>query len=221
MRGLVTAVAIAIATITLAAKQTAVYRARTDAVAISVSVKRGNAPVGNLTSSDFALFDEDVPQDIEALTIESVPLDVTLFLDTSGSTGGSLDDMKRDVSAIAVCHTLSDDHVAVTPVAVPNWLLRVSGEVLLAPIAVFQFFLPTTPATSCTVVVWLSAPLVPVIVSVDVPSGVSTSVVTVSVAVPAPVSEVGLNEAEAFAGTPLTDRLTAPAKPFTAPIVTV
>jgi hypothetical protein len=50
---------------------------------------------------------------------------------------------------------------------------------------------------------------------------VSTPVVTVNVAVPDPVTEVGLNDAEALAGKPVTDRLTAPAKPLTAPIVTV
>ena len=34
------------------------------------------------------------------MSIESVPVDVTLFLDTSGSTSGKLDDMKRDVQGI-------------------------------------------------------------------------------------------------------------------------
>jgi VWFA-related protein len=78
-----------------------VFRATTELVAISVSVKRGNAPLGNLTSADFALFDSGVAQKIEALTIESVPLDVTLFMDTSGSTSGALDRMKRSVAGIA------------------------------------------------------------------------------------------------------------------------
>jgi VWFA-related protein len=97
----VAAIVIVLATASIVAEQGPVYRARTELVAISASVKRGNAPVGNLASSDFALFDEDVPQTIDALTIESVPLDVTLFMDTSGSTAGSLDQMKRNVSSIA------------------------------------------------------------------------------------------------------------------------
>ena len=42
-----------------------------------------------------------MPQSIEAVTIESVPLDVTLFMDTSGSTAGALDRMKSNVIAIA------------------------------------------------------------------------------------------------------------------------
>ena len=79
----------------------AVYRARTEAVAISASVKRGNTPVANLTAKDFQLTDNGVAQAVEAVTIESVPLDVTLFMDTSGSTAGALDRMKSNVVSIA------------------------------------------------------------------------------------------------------------------------
>lgn len=79
----------------------AVFRARTDLVAISASVKRGNAPVANLTAADFRLTDNGVPQTVDAVTIESVPLDVTLFMDTSGSTAGALDRMKKNVSTMA------------------------------------------------------------------------------------------------------------------------
>ena len=79
----------------------AIFRARTESVAISASVKRGNAPVANLAASDFKLTDNGVAQSIEAVTIESVPLDVTLFMDTSGSTAGALDRMKSNVISIA------------------------------------------------------------------------------------------------------------------------
>jgi VWFA-related protein len=79
----------------------AVFKARTDLVAISASVKRGAAPVANLTAADFRLTDNGVVQSIDAVTIESVPLDVTLFMDTSGSTAGALDRMKKNVLAIA------------------------------------------------------------------------------------------------------------------------
>lgn len=78
-----------------------IFRARTESVAISASVKRGNAPVANLTAGDFRLTDNGVPQSIDAVTIESVPLDVTLFMDTSGSTAGALDRMKSNVVSIA------------------------------------------------------------------------------------------------------------------------
>ena len=78
-----------------------VFRARTDVVSISTSVKRGNAPVANLTAADFTVSDNGVAQSVEAVTIEAVPLDVTLFMDTSGSTAGALDRMKRNLVHIA------------------------------------------------------------------------------------------------------------------------
>jgi hypothetical protein len=78
-----------------------VFRTRVDSVAVSASVKRGNSAVANLTARDFRLYDNDVAQTIEAVTIETVPLDVTLFMDTSGSTAGSLDRMKKNVASIA------------------------------------------------------------------------------------------------------------------------
>lgn len=77
------------------------FRARTESVAISASVKRGNASVASLKASDFHLTDNGVAQAVEAVTIESVPLGVTLFMDTSGSTAGALDRMKRNVVSIA------------------------------------------------------------------------------------------------------------------------
>ena len=97
----VAALGLAALSIRIADAQQPTFRARTDSVAISASVKRGNAPVANLAASDFRLTDNGVPQSIEAVTIESVPLDVTLFMDTSGSTAGALDRMKSNVTSIA------------------------------------------------------------------------------------------------------------------------
>ncbi len=76
------------------------FRSSTATVSVAVSVKRGNSIVSNLTAKDFHLTDNGVPQTVEAVAIESLPIDVSLFLDTSGSTSGKLDDMKRDVQAI-------------------------------------------------------------------------------------------------------------------------
>ena len=69
-------------------------------MSVSAVVKRGNRVVADLKAADFRLTDNRVEQKIEAVAIESVPVDVTLFLDTSGSTAGKLDDMKRDVQGI-------------------------------------------------------------------------------------------------------------------------
>jgi hypothetical protein len=84
-----------------AAQQPPAFRARTDVVSVSVSVKKGNNAVTGLTARDFALRDRGVAQQIDAVTIEAVPIDVTLFMDTSGSTAGTRDEMKKSVRAIA------------------------------------------------------------------------------------------------------------------------
>jgi hypothetical protein len=76
------------------------FRSGKAIVTVTASVKRGNAVVANLTAADFALTDNGVPQAVEAVSIESVPIDATLFLDTSGSTSGKLDEMQHDVQTV-------------------------------------------------------------------------------------------------------------------------
>jgi hypothetical protein len=88
--------------------QTPMFRTTTSTVNVGVSVKKSNNAVANLTAADFVLTDNDVPQTIEAVSIENVPIDVTLFLDTSGSTSGHLDDMKKDVQTIVQFLRASD-----------------------------------------------------------------------------------------------------------------
>jgi hypothetical protein len=65
----------------------------------------------------------------------------------------------------------------------------------------------------------VSDPLVPVMVSVEVPVGVLAVVVTSNVAVPAVVIDAGVSDDVAFAGSPLAFKLTGPENPFNAPIV--
>jgi Ca-activated chloride channel family protein len=77
------------------------FRSQADVVTISASVKKGNQPISGLSADDFRLTDNGVPQRIELVTAEAVPIDLSLFLDTSGSTGGVQDRMKRDLQAIA------------------------------------------------------------------------------------------------------------------------
>jgi hypothetical protein len=64
-------------------------------------------------------------------------------------------------------------------------------------------------------------PLVPVRVSVEVPTGVVLAVVTVSVEVPLPLIVAAEKLAVAPVGNPLAPRVTVPVNPFSAPTVTV
>ena len=72
-----------------------------------------------------------------------------------------------------------------------------------------------------TVVVWLRLPLVPLIVSVKVFLGVDPAVLTLSVELPEPAREVGLNVAVVFAGRPLALKVTVPLNPPDGVMVTV
>ncbi len=63
---------------------------------------------------------------------------------------------------------------------------------------------------------WDKAPLVPVMVRVDPPKVFASTAVTVSIEIVEPVTEGGLKEAVAFAGSPLTARLTVPVNPLNA-----
>jgi Ca-activated chloride channel homolog len=65
-----------------------VFRAGVEMVQVDVSVTRGGAPVAGLTARDFALTDNGAAQDIETVTLEKIPLSVTLVLDTSQSVSG-------------------------------------------------------------------------------------------------------------------------------------
>jgi len=64
------------------------FRSGVEIVELDVSVMRGGAPVAGLTARDFALTDNGVPQDVESVTLERLPLTVTLVLDSSQSVAG-------------------------------------------------------------------------------------------------------------------------------------
>jgi hypothetical protein len=93
-------VALGVAAVAHGGDEQQVFRAATVSVSVNVAVKKGARVVANLTARDFRLTDNGVLQTIDAMSIEAVPIDVTLFLDTSGSTSGRLDGMKHGVQQI-------------------------------------------------------------------------------------------------------------------------
>ena len=65
------------------------FRIGVDAVAVDVLVTRGGRPVVGLDADDFAVLDNGVPQQIDAVLLEDVPITLLLVLDTSGSVRGA------------------------------------------------------------------------------------------------------------------------------------
>ena len=82
-------------------QQRPTFRARADLVSVDVSVRNGDLPVLGLAAVDFRLFDNGAVQTVEAVETEAVPIDVTLFHDTSPSLAGKVDALKADVRGIA------------------------------------------------------------------------------------------------------------------------
>jgi Ca-activated chloride channel homolog len=73
-----------------------VFRTGADVVSVDASVQRERRPVTGLTSADFELLDNGVPQEVTEVTYEKLPIDVTLVLDVSASvTGSVLDELRR------------------------------------------------------------------------------------------------------------------------------
>src|SRR6201989_2489385 len=64
------------------------FRSGVELVELDVSVTKGGAPVAGLTAKDFNLTDNGVAQEVESVTLEKLPLSVTLVLDTSQSVAG-------------------------------------------------------------------------------------------------------------------------------------
>jgi VWFA-related protein len=66
------------------------FRAEADVISVDVAVHRGGDPVRNLTSNDFRVTDNGVPQHIEVVEAAAMPVDVTLVVDLSARTSGAL-----------------------------------------------------------------------------------------------------------------------------------
>ena len=77
------------------------FRVSVDAVRVDVLVMDGRNPVGGLAAQNFELRDSGVPQQIESVAFEDVPLSVVLALDTSTSVDGlPLTHLKEAASAV-------------------------------------------------------------------------------------------------------------------------
>jgi hypothetical protein len=88
------------------------YRTGVDVVTVDVSVRAGGRPVRGLSAADFVLTDNGVRQSIEAIDTASLPIDLTLAVDTSGSMWPIREHVQRAVrDAAAVLR--SEDRVRV------------------------------------------------------------------------------------------------------------
>ncbi|HEX6322800.1 MAG TPA: hypothetical protein VFZ36_03670 [Vicinamibacterales bacterium] len=83
------------------APQQPVFRSALDIVTIDVAVRSGGVPVGGLTAKDFVLLDNGVPQTIESVEMEAVPIDVSLLIDANEDVELSVGSINAQVPQIA------------------------------------------------------------------------------------------------------------------------
>jgi VWFA-related protein len=84
------------------AQQQPTFRSTASSIVVPVSVTDKNAPVARLTAADFQVFDNDVAQDAMLATVDRLPIDVAILMDTSGSLDGrALDQIKVDVQQMS------------------------------------------------------------------------------------------------------------------------
>lgn len=85
------------------------FRAETKVVLVPVSVRTSVRLVAGLTAADFELLDQGVRQTVTVRTVEELPIDVTLVLDTSGSVQGrALEQFKSSVRQISESLQVND-----------------------------------------------------------------------------------------------------------------
>ena len=85
------------------------FRSTATAVSIPASVNRGADRIDDLRADEIELFDNGVRQTVDVVTVEALPLDVTLVLDTSGSVAGeALDQLRRAVDDVSRVLTPDD-----------------------------------------------------------------------------------------------------------------
>jgi VWFA-related protein len=96
-RGPLSGAAVLLLAATAATQQQPVFHTTADAVAVDVAVMRGRTPVLGLAAKDFQVLDNGVAQQIEAISMGAVPIDVTLVLDLAGSTASVWSEFRADV----------------------------------------------------------------------------------------------------------------------------
>jgi VWFA-related protein len=78
------------------------FRTTTEAVLVDVLVTRGNTPLQGLTAEDFEVRDSGGVQKPQLLLLESMPVDVSIALDVSGSLDGPRLVQLKDAARAAV-----------------------------------------------------------------------------------------------------------------------
>ena len=88
------------------------FSATVEVVRVDALVTDRGQPVLGLKAADFEVFDNGVPQQVDLVSYEQIPLNVVLALDMSGSVAGDRLDHLRDAGGTLLSALEEDDQVA-------------------------------------------------------------------------------------------------------------
>jgi len=94
------------------AQQGAPFSAKVEIVRVDVLVVEGGQPVRGLTARDFEILDDGVPQQVDLVSFEQIPLNVILLLDLSGSVAGERLEHLRGAGRAVLEQLKADDQAA-------------------------------------------------------------------------------------------------------------
>jgi Ca-activated chloride channel family protein len=92
--------------------QQATFSSRLEAVRVDASVTRDGRAVKGLTAADFEILDNGVPQDVQVVASEELPIDLVMALDLSGSVTGDRLQHLRKASEVALAGLRKSDRGA-------------------------------------------------------------------------------------------------------------
>jgi VWFA-related protein len=115
MRHAASVLLLVVALAAVAGGQQPTFRSGVDVVRIDASVMNGLTPLAGLTRDQFVLVDNGVAQTVDSAVLESVPLSLTLVLDTSESMRGErIDRLIDGAKALIKALHPQDDAALVT-----------------------------------------------------------------------------------------------------------
>jgi len=95
-----------------AAGQQASFAARVESVRVDVLVLENGRPVRGLGPADFEISDNGVPQQVDLVSVDEIPLNVVLSLDMSDSVAGERLEQLRDAGRAVLEGLAKDDQAA-------------------------------------------------------------------------------------------------------------
>ena len=100
------------ANVSAARPQQPTFSSRVDVVRVDVLVTENGRPLSGLHAEDFEVLDEGVPQQVELVGLERLPLNVVLAFDISASVAGTRLGQLRSASGVLLDELKPDDRAA-------------------------------------------------------------------------------------------------------------